>query len=228
MARIKYTALVESIRGTIGGTTFQRNAFGFTVKSKPNMVNPNSAMQSARKRGFHKALQTWRGLSDANRANWETYATTNPVASRNNPAAYINGFNAFVRWHAASFQYSANVLNNPSGAQGIVSFVEMELQKSGGVLQMVIDSTVTNGPWYLLVYLTRPLTPTQRFQKSWTKLLRQINYANPIDVDISSYYTSVFGFLPVVGDLIGVDLTYVNTTNGQVIYIPTFIQQVTT
>lgn len=228
MARIKYTALVESIRGSIGGTTFQRNAFGFTVKSKPNMVNPNSAFQALRKQGFQKALQSWRGLTDTQRANWNTYATTFPTASQHNPAAYLNGFNTFVRWHTASFQWSSNVLTSPSGAQGIVSYVETEIINSSGVIELVISSTVTNGPWYVLIYLTRPLAPTQRFQKGWTKLLQQTNYANPIDLIITSIYQSIFGLVPAVGDLIGVDITYVNTTNGQVIYIPTFIQQVTT
>lgn len=227
MARIKFTALVESIRGSIGGTTFQRNAFGFTAKSKPNMVNPNSAMQGDRKRGFQKALQTWRTLSDADRANWETYATTFPTPSQHNPAAYLNGFNLFVRWHAASFQWSENVLNNPSGAQGTVSYVETEIINADPVLEVVISSTVTEGPWYILLYLTRPLAPTQRFQKSWTKLIQQTNYANPIDIDIAFAYQQIFGLFPEVGDLLGVDITYVNTTNGQVIYIPTFIQEVT-
>lgn len=228
MARIKYTALVESIRGTIGGTTFQRNAYGYTVKSKPNMVNPNSGMQALRKQGFQKALQTWRTLSDANRANWDTYATTYPTPSQHNPAAYLNGFNLFVRWHTASYQWSENVLSNPSGAQGTVTFVEIELIRSGSNLELVISSTVTNGPWYILVYLTRPLTPTQRYQKSWTKLIQQTNYANPVDIMIETPYNNIFGLVPVDTNLIGVDLTYVNTTNGQVIYIPSFIQEVTT
>lgn len=226
MARIKFTALVESIRGSIGGTTFQRNAFGFTAKSKPNMVNPNSAMQGDRKRGFQKALQTWRTLSDADRANWETYATTFPTPSQNNPAAYLNGFNLFVRWHAASFQWSENVLNNPSGAQGTVSFIEFELISEDPVLEVVISNSLTEGPWYVLVYLTRPLSPTQRFQKSWTKLITQINEGDPITLDIAFQYNRIFGQLPIPGVPIGVDITYVNTTNGQVIYIPTFITTV--
>jgi hypothetical protein len=191
------------------------------------MVNPNSATQALRKQGFQKALQTWRTLSDANRANWETYATTYPTPSQHNPAAYLNGYNLFVRWHTASFQWSANVLSNPSGAQGTVSYVETELIRSGGDFELVISSTVTNGPWYVLVYLTRPLSPTQRYQKSWTKLIKRASYANPIDSLIQTEYTNVYGFLPSVGDLIGVDITYVNSTNGQVIYIPSFIQEIT-
>lgn len=223
MARIKYTALVESIRGTIGGTTFQRNAYGYTVKTKPNMVNPNSRLQSQRKIGFQKALQTWRTLSDANRANWETYATTYPVASQHNPAAYLNGYNAFVRWHTASFQALGNILVNPSGAQGTVSFIEIEINRSGAVLEAAMSTTATNGPWYVILYFTRPLSPTQRYQKSWTKLIDSGYRANTYAPDVAFTYNIVFGFLPAIGDLIGVDITFYNTTNGQVIYIPSQI-----
>lgn len=228
MARIKYTALVESIRGSIGGTTFQRNAFGFTVKSKPNMVNPNSSRQSERKRGFQKALQAWRGLTDTERSNWNTYAGAFPTPSKNNPASYLNGFNLFVRWQVASYQGPGNTLANPSGAQGVIGFTEVELQKIGAVLQLVVSYTKTNGPWYVLTYLTRPLSPTQRYQKSWTKLVNYTLNTVPVDVNVAATYNQIFGLLPIVGDQIGVDITFVNTTNGQVIYIPTQIITVTT
>lgn len=223
MARIKYTALVESIRGTIGGTTFQRNAYGYTVKTKPNMINPNSKLQATRKIGFQKALQTWRTLSDANRSNWDTYATTYPTASQHNPAAYLNGYNTFVRWHTASFQALGNVLSNPSGAQGTVSFIEIEIIRSGAVLEVALSTTATNGPWYVILYFTRPLSPTQRYQKSWTKLIDSGYRANTYAPDVAFTYNLVYGFLPAVGDLIGVDITFYNTTNGQVIYIPSQI-----
>jgi hypothetical protein len=228
VARIKYTALVESIRGTIGGTTFQRNAYGFTVKSKPNMVNPNSSRQGERKRGFQRALQSWRGLTDSNRANWETYASTYPTPTRNNPAAYLNGFNLFVRWTVASLQGPGSMLADPSGAQGVISFSEVALQLSGGVFTIEVDFTKTNGPWFVLLYLTRPLAPTQRFQKSWTRYIAYVYNTTPISSPITGNYSSVYGFVPSVGDLIGVDITFVNISNGQVIYIPTQITTVTT
>src|SRR5690606_31037464 len=114
MARIKYTALVESIRGSIQGTTFQRNAYGYTVKGKPNMVNPNTNLQSASKRNMSGIAQAWSSLSDSDRNAWDTWAATNPVPSRLNPDANLTGFAQFTRWHNIRWLYAyGDVLANP-------------------------------------------------------------------------------------------------------------------
>ena len=227
MARIKFTALVESVRGTIAGTTFQRNAFGYTAKSKPNMVNPNTFTQAQRKQGFQKALQKWKTLTNADRAAWDTWASVNPVPSHNNPAAYLSGFNLYVRWHALTFQWTENTLNNPSAPINSVTYIETEVIRSGAILELVISSTVTGGAWSVYPYLSRPLGAAQTYPKSWTRFVQRYAHASPIDAQIQTRYTQLFGSLPNVGDRVGVDLTFQNEGNGTVVYIPSFVQTVT-
>lgn len=226
MARIKFTALVESIRGTIAGTTFQRNAYGYTAKSKPNMVNPNTASQTLRKQYFQQAQQRWLSLSAANRAAWNTYATTYPVPSHNNPAAYLSGYNLFVRWHALSYSTSGANLDNPSGAQGTISPTSYELINADPILEFNIGGSQTGGPWLVITYMTRPLKVTQEYLKSWTRDLGYVTDALPYSQDLGPEYEQLFGSLPEVGDTVGIDVTFLNTTNAQVIYIPTFSTEV--
>lgn len=227
MARIIYSALVDSIRGSIQGTTFQRNAYGYTIKGKPNMVNPNTANQNAHKARFSAAIQAWRNITDANRAAWDAYANAFPIPSRKNPDAYLSGFNAFCRWHALTFTTSFTVLADPAGDQGTVTAFTPVLAINMGALRMLFDVIVTEGPWKAYVQLSRPLKGTQTFVKGWTRQVGDPGEGTWDDFDISFGYTRQFGALPVVGDLIGVRIAYQNTTNGQIYFAPPEVVEVT-
>ncbi len=226
-ARIKYTALVDNIRGSIQGTTFQRNAYGFTIKGKPNMVNPNTSRQRSRKNQFSQATQQWKNLTDGERSAWDTYAATFPIPTRSNPDSYLNGFNAFARWHGVAQLGGGTVLlPDPAGAQGTVLSEVGTLQLVTGELHYLSDVVTTEGPWRGIVFMSRPLSPTQRYVKSWTRFIRAGNEALLADVDVSAQYLQVYGALPAVGQLIGMRITWFNTTNGQVYFIPPAIVEV--
>lgn len=218
MARIIYSALVDSIRGSINGTTFQRNAYGYSVKAKPNMVNPNTIRQNLRKRTFSNAVQEWRKLSQANRDAWDAYANAFPIPARKNPNAFLNGLNAFQRWHGVQYQSNSTVLANPSGAQGTAVINQIDLIISGGNLFVELDITTTNGPWSAFLYLSRPLSSTQAFVKSWTRYIVAMTPAQWISLNINAAYVAVFGAAPVLGQLIGVQVVMLNTTNGQILF----------
>jgi hypothetical protein len=228
MARIIYSALVESIRGSIQGTTFQRNAYGFTVKGKPNMVNPNTTRQNARKRTFSGASQAWRTLTDGERAAWDAYANAFPIPSRKNPDAYLSGLAAFTRWHGVRWQENSVVLADPAGAQGTAVLDQVELILSGGDLFVSAPNDITEGPWRVFIYLSRPLQPTQAFIKSWQRYIIAFDSESASDVDITTPYQTIFGTLPIVGDLVGVQVVFLNTTNGQILFGSPTVVTVTT
>lgn len=218
MARIIYSALVESIQGSIKGTTFQRNAYGYTIKGKPNMVNPNTARQNARKRTFSNAAQSWRSLTPTQRSQWDAYANAFPIPSRKNPSSFLSGLNAFVRWHGVMFQANDTVLGNPSGAQGTAYVNQIYSEYVGVRLYVETEIVETNGPWLAFYYMTRPLQPTQSFVKSWARYIKMANDSDYASVDVTDEYVRVFGALPPIGSLVGIQVVLLNTTNGQVMF----------
>lgn len=228
MARIIYTALVDHIAGSIQGTTFQRNAYGYTIKGKPNMVNPNTSRQNSRKRTFSGASQAWRTLSDADRSAWDAYANAFPIPSRKNPSAYLSGLAAFTRWHGVRWQENSVVLNDPAGAQGTATLDQVEVILSAGDLFVSTPNDITEGPWRVFVYLSRPLQATQSFVKSWQRYITAYDSESASDVLITSQYTAIFGSLPVVGALLGAQVVFLNTTNGQVLFGAPTVVTVTT
>jgi len=115
MARIVYSALIDNIRGSVGGTTFQKNAYGYTVKHKPNMIKPWTSDQLARQIAFSRAVKAWKQASTQTRNNWDSWAVTNPQYSKHNPNAVLSGFACFVKWHTQNFLDGAGYVDtNPS------------------------------------------------------------------------------------------------------------------
>lgn len=221
MARIKYTALVESINGSISGTTFQRNAYGNTIKVKPNIVNPSTIAQVQRQERFGNQARKWRTLTELQRTNWETYAAAYPRPSRLNPASNLNGYNYFLMYHSFRSVYDpTGLLVDPNGLQGALTFFQNDIYISAGNLFWDFASNITQGPWVVMLYLTRVIPFGQEAVRETPKFIRTAAGNANGTWDIQPIYANLFGYIPPAGQWLGIKVVYLNTTNGQVIEQP--------
>lgn len=221
MARIKFTALVESIRGSIAGTTFQRNAYGFTVKAKPNMVNPNKSLQLLRRSRWARQASKWKLLTDTERSSWQSYAESFPRPTRLNPSAYLNGFNYFVMWHGFYALYDPNgLLNTPTTTQTTVTSSVAEIANVAGVVSVAWAFVVSGGSWKMFLYLTGSIPLGQEYVKVTPKFITSLNPSSGSSQVITSTLIDLFGTLPSTGDWLGIRLVCINQNNGQVVEIP--------
>ena len=67
MARVKFGSLVTEISGSIGGSTFQRNSFGNTLRNKPNPIRSRTAAQLSIRQYMKQAHAGWTALTAAER-----------------------------------------------------------------------------------------------------------------------------------------------------------------
>jgi len=216
MARIKYGALVESINGSIGGTTFQTNRYGFSVKRKPVPTIPNTPRQNSRKALMFTVQQAWIALTDANRSNWNTYAATFPRPTRLNPDANLNGFNYFSAYHLLRGQENAVILANPNAVQQTLSFVETEIISLLGVLEWNSDITVSGGQWTPLLYMSRPVTVTTQVRRNRLRFIRGTSTSGDVTRIITDQYAEIFGQIPIADDFVIVQEIWLNENNGQI------------
>ena len=227
MARIIYSGLVTSIRGSVGGTTFQSNAYGHTVKNKANMVIPNSADQELRKLIFSKATKAWATLTNAQRANWDTYASSFPQFAKNNPSAQLSGFAIFVKWHAAFFLglgLDQPIDTAPVLAATPLDTVTLGLTNVAGVLTLTADWVIGDETWNVNYYLSRPFQPSQNFSGSSPRFIK---FATNVDGNqvITANYLAKYGILPTVGQAVNVGVQLYVESAGKV--LATSIQRVT-
>lgn len=96
MARVQYGSLVTSLKGSIGGTTFQNNASGSVARSKVNRIQGGYSYQQYPKWVFSEAVSGWHSISAYNRNNWNIFASTLVYSDRWGISRTLTGFNLFV------------------------------------------------------------------------------------------------------------------------------------
>lgn len=99
MAIIKVGAPLAGIRGTLGGITYSENGSGTYAKQWSRPSNPRTSHQTA-ERGFLARMPSlWSALSDAQRADWRSFAS-DPAQEKTNPLGetyYASGYNWFCQ-----------------------------------------------------------------------------------------------------------------------------------
>jgi len=218
MARIIYSGLVTEIKGSIGGTTFQSNAYGYTVKNKARQKKPKTTLQNRQKIIMASASQGWRGLSDAQRALWDAWAASNPQYAKNNPSAELSGFAVFARWHAQAFTGGRelyNFITAPSYTIASVDAVDYTLTYDDPSLNLEFEWSADADNLYANIFISQPFKNTVNFPGSRVRyLLRTTN--NSTTIDIAATYATLFGALPAVGESVFIDNVQYNQDNGMV------------
>ena len=219
MARIIYSGLVTSIKGSVGGTTFQSNAYGNTVKNKANMIIPNSVSQELRKLIFSKATKGWSSLTSVQRSNWETYAAAFPQFAKNNPSAVLSGFSVFVKWHAAFFLGKG--LDNPFNTGAVLAnppldTVALTLVNAASVLTLGRTWVIGDETFNVNFFLSRPFSPSQNFSGSSPRFIVSLTNVDGSSA-ITTAYLAQYGSLPVVGSAINVATQLYVESGGKVL-----------
>jgi hypothetical protein len=103
MARVTYGALITNIAGSIGGSTFQNNASGAIVRSKPfTPVNP-SASQSARQLILTQLVALWPTLTNAQKTAWNNMAAAHLKINDWGSSVRVSGYQWFIAYNLNAY-----------------------------------------------------------------------------------------------------------------------------
>jgi hypothetical protein len=234
MAIVKFTAIVDEIRGSIGGTTFQRNAYGWSIKRKPNIIRPNTLRQQVKKDSFSSITRYWKTLTPVQRTSWDTYATNHPLTSIKNPSVNITGFSYFIKYHLIRFTASSQVFLPSAGVfypdYTFTSFVLKadDLGQFRLIYNYNSNVTVVNSVFYLspplnesrIVPRLTPLFISSFFQSS------SIGNARTVDESIAAPYFSEYATIPLINSWISVRITIYSVFDGSLFFVAQFRVQV--
>lgn len=95
MARVLFGGGVVSIKGSIGGTTFQSNTSGNIARSRPATKKRQTKNQGNQIALFGTIASLWRGLSLANKILWNDFATANPKTNKFGQVKTLTGYAMF-------------------------------------------------------------------------------------------------------------------------------------
>lgn len=226
MARIKYSGLVTEINGSSGGTTFQRNLYGSTIKNKPLMRRPNTSYQNNQKTIMSVVANSWRLLSDVERGSYINYASVNPTPTRLNPNAYLNGYNLFLKYNALRLLAGLSVLNESGNEVQAVTLDDYRLVRDGIEDLLIAESGSIDSDMISLAFVS-PVIPAYtlarytktRFINAGTEIVT--NVLNRLDID----YQARYGVPLVLNSFYYVDITLLSTVSARVVEIPTKVME---
>jgi hypothetical protein len=201
MARVTYGGIITSINGSIGGTVFQDNKYGKTVKNSPNMKLPNSPFVFNNQRMMVQAAQGWRSITSAQRSQFDLYSTTYPQYTHHNSTSILSGYGIFLKWWFILARCGYSVVSNPTIAAVVLPSFTPSLHFSDADLNFTLGASTLEGDISFAIFLSGIYPSSHNFPPS------NFRYITVMALDsepstINSIYLANFGALPAIGNTV--------------------------
>lgn len=220
MALIRFSNLVNDIRGAAGGNVFARNRSGAYVRNRTTPINPQSLPQMAARGLFGILAQQWRTLTQSQRDAWADMAPNYPYLNKLGEERIYSGEQLFIKLNRNLQAAGQTVITDPELPSGVMSALTMTLAADIMGPSFMISGTLTDasGVTELVIQATPPLSAGKSApdRSAFRNIATSASAAFTAPVDFITQYEAVFGsFAGSEGGKIFVRVYGVNTATGQ-------------
>lgn len=202
MANIKYGAIITEIKGKVGGSVFQSNKAGFTMKNKPKIAIDRA---KARTFGdghqnllFSSAIKNWSQITEANRSSWSALVGTWQF---NNKFGDVYNGSPYQIQNACNINRQLLELAMLAPAPTYNPAVDPGLSYANFSLSGTFNGTISNaGANGQLVYVeaSQPVNPTKNISRVQFRKFGVIVSAAGT-ANYKAAYIAWLGFTPTLG-----------------------------
>lgn len=217
MAQVKLSGLVTSIKGSIGGTTFQSSGAGLTARNKPLPLKSKSNAQTT-VRVLQAQLNTaWGDLTDAQRQTWASFSEftngSGKTHKRNNSAN--TGKMQFITVNFWLLQYGKSIITTPSFALPLNPVIPCPPLYNESDNLMNYDGTLDTSSQILV---TRVSLPQSLSTKTANTGFRTLVYTqvNGSSQNWAAAYLATFGVSLVLGKKYWIEYRVVDFLTGAI------------
>jgi len=150
-------------RGSVSGNTFSRSRFGVTVRGKVSPVQVSSSFKGRPKSLLVRFSRGWsQSITEAQRAEWNSFALTNPSTNVFGQVSYLSGQQWFVKYNVNSFLSGGILIEEPPASSGYAGLDSLTIEATaGGTDEILITASATEPPGTPFIHLliTRCLSP---------------------------------------------------------------------
>lgn len=199
MARVTYSALLESIRGKVSNAVFQESPAGPILRGRGCFPNSNTLRQN-KSRNITANLQAeWIKLTAVQRELWDGYRKYAPTLQRKNSGKFLNGQQAFLKANHNRIEYGLTVLKEPQFNKCDLTPIIVTLRQAGPSLFADFDRVAIPTEEFVMLFVSIPLPASWNNGRSFPKLLKFTTPAAATK-DITPEYLALFGKSTVAGD----------------------------
>jgi len=209
MARVQFSAIVNSVRGKVGGSVFQRNRSGFSFKNSASGVNRQSEKQIFSRSNVVKVQTAWRQMSSTERNAWQLFANFNPVYNRNNKNVFLNGYQLFMKYNLIRLHCNLTILEAITYGTVTNLDVSVTFQRYDSSLDVIFDSAFNASDYRALLHVSNARSIDYPLKAKYYKLCQFSGYYANRGY-IAAGWNSLFAGLPSVGQYIPYKITIID------------------
>lgn len=222
--KIKYSALVMGVSGKLNGSVGATNKGGAYLRNKGVVSNPNTTAQAAVRSQFGALSSSFRSLTSAQVAAWNTAAADFPVIDRLGDTRYLSGLGLFVQLNTNLLAAGLSSISNPPVKQAFPAIVGVGIDASalGGVfvdINVAVNlGTAVAANEFVLQVKAAPLTSASVTNvKNQLRLIASYPVAAGISIaqSATSEYTARFGAAATVGQKMSIEVYLVSVISGE-------------
>lgn len=203
MAIIKLGSTVVGVRGSIGGVTFSGNLGGPYAKAWGRSTNPRAVRQQNARASLGNLGAIWQGMTDTERAAWDTFAATDPEPTFNSlgEPVVLSGYGYFARCNVRRVKVGMDVsITPPSGGDAVQPTTPLVTAFTVQVVtpQIEVNWFPISSPVGALIVLFLVVLPTGGTVYNPQRLSYISNYtANDSSWNPYAAYEAVFGLTQI-------------------------------
>ena len=221
MAKIKTSALVADIKGTVGGNVFAANKGGNYVRRYKKPTNANTEKQQNVRSSFGYMAGQWRQLTDIERNSWNEGAVQFPYMDKLGEMRVYSGQQLFNKLNNNLVQLGYPIIETCPTPQSfpevVISTIVNTVTDNILGITIAYDGAITSPPNFVtIVHATAPMSKgVSAPQKGLFKKIQTIGPEEDVDVYyLNPNYTNNFGEL-ILEDFIYLGVTIVNLRSGE-------------
>lgn len=221
MAKIKTSALVADIKGTVGGNVFASNKGGNYVRRYKKPTNANTTKQQLVRDVFGAMAGLWRGLTEIQRQSWIEGAVNFPYQDTLGETRIYSGQQLFNKLNNNLRQINASFLTTCPIPQSILAFSSISVDNidTGNVLTLGMRIGAANAvPSDCKLVIQGTTSMSQGISAPQQGLFKKIdvvsNGGSTVSVDLSTLYNDNFGTL-ITGDTIFIQFFLISLVSGE-------------
>lgn len=220
MALIKYSPIVNDIRGSVGNATFQHSLAGSIIRTKPVSMVRNSQQAVNVRTVFPEVLFAWRSLSVAQQTNWKNFLTYSPDFMKKSPRTMISGYSLFVKYNTLRVLRGLSILTNITFSQATLINSVINILSDSVNLYMDITAPINPSVWYFQFQLSRGNNNIHSRDLHYLRIIDHVDL-HPESYPFTTGYIKAWGFVPIANQWIGMRTTFFHATMPYV-FSPSF------
>jgi hypothetical protein len=200
---VKFSALVDEMRGKYNGSVFRKMQNGKTyVQPKPptqstaKLTKADAGRSAGIKTNVTEVSNAWNNLTSAQKLQWNAVAPLIPHTDKFGNPTTLNGFQYFMLISLQTKYYFNAVPGFPPTLQVVPIFPDVTTDVVGPYASLDVEIEVSANqaePWYLVVYASAPRAIDRAIRYRNYKFLGSISYDAVSKYSIKPLYEQAFG-----------------------------------